>query len=116
MRGSAVRSGGSISTRKRKPARASLPEPVFLCVASLSRALAPVVAAEAEAAEPDRCPSPGSPSHPGTSASQEAAEAAEAEVAEVAAEAEAAQRRSSTTGSPADCANASGPLGRTRSL
>jgi len=50
------------------------------------RALAPVPAVEAVAAEPDTYPSPGSPSRPGTSASPEgAAEAAAEAGAEVAA-------------------------------
>ncbi len=49
------------------------------------RALAPVAAAEAEAAEPGRLQLPGSPIRPGTSASPEAvAEAAAAEAAEAA--------------------------------
>jgi hypothetical protein len=56
------------------------------------------VAAEAEAVEPDKCPSLGSPSHPDMSASPEAAEA-EA-VAEAVAEAEAAERRSCKSRSP----------------
>ena len=51
---------------------------------ALSRALAPEVAAEAVAAEPDRYPLPKSPSRPGTSASREAAEAAVEAVAAVA--------------------------------
>ena len=56
---------------------------VSLLLPLRGRALAPVVAAEAEAEAPGRCLSPGSPIHPGTSASPEAAEAAE--VAEAAA-------------------------------
>ena len=71
-----------------------MPGPVFLLVAPVSRALAPEAAAEAEAAEPDRCPSPGSPSRPGRSASPEEAEA----VAAAAEAAEPGRRRS--PGSP----------------
>ena len=51
----------------------------------LSRAQAPAGAAEAEAAAPGRCPSPGSPSRPGTSASPEAAAEAAGAAAEAAA-------------------------------
>ena len=61
--------------------------PVFFAEATVSRAQAPVVAAEAEVAVPGRCRSPGLPNHPGRSASREAAEAAVG-----AAEAEAAER------------------------
>jgi len=62
------------------------------------RVPAPVLAAEVEAAVPDRCPSQRSPIHPGTSASPAAAVAAveEAVVAAVAAPA----GRSCRSGSP----------------
>jgi hypothetical protein len=44
---------------QKKTGPGNVPEPVFITAASLIRALAPVAAAEAEAAERDRCPSPG---------------------------------------------------------
>src|SRR5207248_8802620 len=66
----------------------------------VSPAQAPAEAAEAVAAAPDTCQSPGSPSHPGTSASPEAAEAVVAEV-EAEAEAVAAALRNYMPGSSA---------------
>src|SRR4051812_19454879 len=96
-------------TKENRPGRG--PEPVFVAVASLNRALAPVAAAEAEAAEPGRCPSPGLPIRPGTSASPEVAAEAAAAAAEAEAEAE-APRRSSTAGSAKGCASAGDREGR----
>src|SRR5438309_5880110 len=83
-----------------------MPGPVFLrLVQPVSRAQAPEAAAEAEAAGPDRCPSPESPNHPGMSASPEEAEAeAEAEAAEV--EVEVEERRSCKSRSPRGCESA----------
>ena len=61
-------------------------DPLFRLLLSLSRALAPAAAAEAEAAEPGKPRSPGSPCHPDRSASPGVAAeaAAEAEAAEAA--------------------------------
>ncbi len=74
----------ALTTKENRPGLS--PGPVILCRRAplRSRALAPVAAAEAEAAEPGRCPLPGSPNRPGTSASPEAAAEAAGAAAEAA--------------------------------